>query len=84
MIRILMVLALSLLLTQCKKKDTVQNPASGRIPSSQVDNEIVSAADISAILEKYVNKGLPGITFIARKDNHYWQLSKGLADREKK
>lgn len=84
--RFLILSVLPLLLVQCRKKcDTIiPKPVYyDCVPVQQFSEAILPAAKITSILEKYVERGLPGITFLARKGDQYWEEQKGMADLEK-
>lgn len=89
MIRFFILIVMILSLTQCRKKGTTTTDPEPTpinydcVPVHQLDDAIIPTAEVSAILEKYVAKGLPGITFLARKGNLYWEQQKGMADKEK-
>jgi D-alanyl-D-alanine carboxypeptidase len=81
-------LALALLLVQCRKRGTIiPSPPppvqSDCVPVQQLSDAIVPAAQLTTILENYVAKGFPGISFIARKGDLYWEQQRGMADKEK-
>ncbi len=73
---------LLLTLTQCRKQHKPSSPSKGCLTTAQISNQFLASDKITMILDKYVNKGLPGITFIARKGDQYWQEQKGLASKE--
>lgn len=79
MIRFIIGAALVFSLTRCRP-DPV--PATECLSSAQVGEQIVPASGIKNTIDKYVSKGLPGITFMARKDNLYWQYNSGISNKE--
>lgn len=84
--RFLILFVLPLLFTQCRKKcgTVIPKPAYyDCVPAQQFSEAILPAEKITAILEKYVERGLPGITFLARKGDQYWEQQRGMADLEK-
>ncbi len=86
MIRFFILSVLILLFTQCRRNGTItQQPVVNYdcVPVNQVGNDIVPVDQINALLDKYVAKGLPGISFLARKGHVYWEQQKGLADKDK-
>src|SRR6218665_1782024 len=81
--RCIVMLICAFVFTQCNKPvGNPDKPSTGCLNTDQISNRFLPADKITAILDKYVNKGLPGITFIARKGSQYWQEQKGLASRE--
>lgn len=76
-----LILLLMLTLTQCRKHKPPVSPE-GCLNAAQITNQFLAAEKITAILDKYVSKGIPGITFIARNGGQYWQVQKGLASKE--
>lgn len=88
MMRFFILLLVSFLMTQCRKKTVLpvnQEPLPVQrdcVPVHQFDNSIVPANALTALMETYVNKGLPGISLMARKGNTYWEQQKGMADKE--
>lgn len=84
MIRCLFIfLALLSIASGCSKPASQRLPDdNGCITNQQIDSSIVPATVIKNITARYTREGLPGITFMARKGNRYWQHQAGLADIE--
>lgn len=82
MIRSVFILLVVLLLVKCRKQDKPPVLGGGCVAATQLTGVFLPSEEITAILNKYVEKGLPGITFIARKGDQYWQEQKGLSGRE--
>lgn len=85
MIRYFFAFLLALLFTNCRKNPSLPLPSPGPcVTGLQVNAAFLPSADIKSIADQYVGKGLPGITFMARKGNHYWQYNAGFYNKEDK
>lgn len=77
-------LGIVLVFTHCQKTGPTRGVRPAEcVEKNQLNKSIVPSDEISTIMEEYIIKGLPGISFIARKGNQYWQENKGLANRSK-
>ncbi|MFD2920852.1 serine hydrolase domain-containing protein [Terrimonas rubra] len=84
--RLLILFVLPLLFAHCRKKCGTLNPKQvyyDCVPAQQLSETFLPTEKITDILEKYVERGLPGITFLARKGEQYWEAEQGIADRKK-
>lgn len=72
-----------LLLVQCKKQDNPPAQQQSCVNSEQVSNDFLAANTLKEIIDNYTDNGLPGISFIAKKGNRYWQHNSGRANTER-
>ncbi len=80
--RYLMIILPALFFTGCRTNDPDPFPVMACLAESEISGEIIAASEIKTIIDKYTAEGLPGITFIARKGDRYWQYNSGRYNRE--
>lgn len=81
--RYLIIILLALVSGRCRENRPDPAPVAECLFSTEVSEDIVPASAIKGILDKYRAEGLPGITFMARKGNRYWEYNTGSYDLEK-
>lgn len=87
MTRLLLLVAagiLCLLTIHCKKTGRPDTPAFTCTDKFPVSDKFLPAAAIQQLIDQYQKKGLPGITFMARRGDQYWYYGSGVANRENK
>lgn len=73
---------IGLAFTACKKNNPDTQPQQGCVSSQQLNSDFLPAATVTGILNNYTASGLPGITFIAKKGDRYWQFNSGKTSLE--
>ena len=80
--QIIFTCSIAIVLVQCKKADPAPAPQLGCITEQQIRSDFLPAADLTDIINRYTANGLPGISFMAKKGNYYWQYNSGKANAE--
>lgn len=82
--RYLMIILPVLIFTGCKNNNVDPNPTTTCLAENAINEGIIPASEVKAIIDSYTSDKLPGITFLARKGDNYWQYNSGVLNKDSK